>query len=85
MICKACKRSFHYCSSCDSDAFADVGYCGKECFETSEEYKEMIGRIEGFLVSLSEEQMIQFKYLYEEIIEISQLWNSYFHKILKEK
>ncbi len=49
MICKACKKDFHNCPSCDNDEHEDNGYCTPECYRTIkpkyESFDERIKRL----------------------------------------
>jgi hypothetical protein len=61
MLCKQCKKSFHYCSSCGTDRSSDNGYCSYECMINSSEYKSSIDLLTSFIQSLSPNQKSQFK------------------------
>lgn len=53
MKCKKCKKVIHYCGS---DRYMSNGYCSQECYELTDEYKELSKRLEDFYNSLSKDQ-----------------------------
>ena len=64
MQCKKCGKKYHWCSSCGPDFPNDEGYCSDECFENSEETKNVMYKVDYLLKNMNNKQLV---YLYDLI------------------
>ena len=72
MICKKCRRDFHYCMSCGYERCLAHGYCSDACMASSPEYTEAMQTINDFINGLTEEQRVLFRrvlHLYDTAYE----------------
>ena len=58
MNCKICNKKFHHCSSCGYDRYQSNGFCSKECFEKTEDYRVCQDNMERLYNSLDDDGKI---------------------------
>lgn len=82
MICKVCGNKFHYCYSCDYDCYMYDGYCGKRCFEASEEYEIYSNKLQKFYDSLTQDQQLELWSLWDNGILIDDKFETVIDNII---
>ena len=65
MKCKNCGIETHYCSACCQENCLDEGFCSKDCWQSSDEYRDRIELVKKFLCSLNLEQRKTFEKILE--------------------
>ena len=56
MKCKTCGKEQHYCSSCSYQRYVGSGYCNRQCFLNSEEYRNLGNTLNTLYDSLTWKQ-----------------------------
>lgn len=82
--CKQCGKSLGMVYYCEYNEFLEKGYCDKQCFLESEEFKTDIGKINMFLKSLNIEQKSLFKDLWESG-KLEDIYDNYIADLVVEK
>jgi len=82
MKCKICKKDSHYCTSCDYDKYNFEGYCSKECYEQSDEWKLFSKNAKNFYDSLSKDQKLELWALWDNGIFVDDKWENYLDSII---
>lgn len=80
--CKECKLDFHYCSNCDYDKYCYEGYCGKECYEKSFEFKTFSNNVKKLWNSLNENQQHELWTLWDNGIFLDDKWEYFLDEII---
>ncbi len=80
MICKNCKKTFHYCSNCDYDLANSLDFCSDTCFYDSDIYKSNIKKIDEFVESLNVEQLT----IFDRMMSESDIFENYEYEIISK-
>lgn len=84
MNCKVCEKTYHHCSSCYYEAYGSEGYCSRECYEKSEEWKQYAPKFLNFYNSLSIDQRLEFFSLWDNGILEDTKWENYIYKLFED-
>ncbi len=82
MKCKMCGKVFHYCSSCDSIDYHDLGFCSADCWKSSKEFQDIITEFSTFVDTLNNKGLI---YLHKLLTDIEVQYEWYFVDIIINK